>query len=130
MGNLAFNNMRRGIIDNAAEKQFRIFHNTAWNNNDQEFWVQEGVHILRNNLAHGSGVSIVDGADDQNNSWNLNTGDPQFASTDPSSNEFLWLSQGSPAIDAGTEVDADWPTQGSAPDLGAFERGAETDAWC
>ncbi|MBI4051646.1 MAG: hypothetical protein HY400_03995 [Elusimicrobia bacterium] len=70
--------------------------------------------------------------------WDTNSKqvDPQFLSTDPASPDFLKLTPGSPAIDAGTIVsgyhcpisgDID-PTQtgcklwyGSAPDIGAFE---------
>jgi len=62
-----------------------------------------------------------DGTDDYYNTWNLDIDDPGFRSLDLASPDFLALSAGSAAVNAGMDVGL--PYSGSAPDLGALQLG-------
>jgi len=125
---LAWNNESDGIADNLAHRGNRFYNCTAWNNgavdfrfNDQNLRSGE-QHVVRNCLIYedDGGQAVVRTADDTSNSWNLGITDPQFRSTDEADKEnFLHLSDGSPCIDAGTDVGLDY--YGTAPDLGGIE---------
>ncbi len=82
-------------------------------------------HEIANCIEYDSSsdTSFHSGVDDHDNSWNLDITDPEFASTDEDSDRFLRLADGSPAIDAGADVGLSY--EGDAPDLGAYEYGAE-----
>ena len=102
----------------------RLVNCTAYNNDSDGFSaIHGGDHEIVNCLDDGSGTSFHSGVVDSSNSWNLGIDDPGFASTDPSSDSFLRLAAGSPAIDAGTDVGLTY--SGPAPDLGAYEYDAE-----
>jgi len=83
-------------------------------------------HEIANCIEYDSSsdTSFHSGVDDHDNSWNLDISDPEFASTDEDSDRFLRLDEGSPAVDAGTDVGLSY--EGEAPDLGAYEYGADT----
>lgn len=97
--NIAVNNSRRGFDDNGGSG------NQLWNN-----------IAFGNPLNYREGLILVS---------SNRTVNPLFVSTDPTSPNFLRLSAGSPAIDAG--VDVGLPYSGSAPDLGAYEYGGPSD---
>jgi hypothetical protein len=112
------------------------------------------VHIMRNNIGFPDDNTYMNGVDTKNNSWDLNItpAAKDFLSvTDPSMTvtaasvettagalgprqpngslpnvSFLKLAAGSQMIDKG--VDVGLPFTGAAPDLGAFEYGAATQA--
>jgi len=79
-------------------------------------------HVVRNCISYlAAEPDIIHAAvDDQYNSWNLGISNPLFASIDPNNVDFLHLDLTSPCIDAG--IDVGLPYEGSAPDLGAFEK--------
>lgn len=102
----------------------RVVNCTSYENGGTGFAaIKGGDHEIVNCLEADADVSLFSGVDDHNNSWNLDIDDPDFASTDPDSSEFLRLAEGSPAIDAGTDVGLSYT--GEAPDLGAYEYGSE-----
>jgi hypothetical protein len=124
---VAFDNRVRGFDDNGASRPVTLYNCTAWRNPvDYRLGCQFDLteprcpdHRLRNNLSAGGGVQLSPFVDSAANSWDLGIDDPGFASTDRDDDEFLRLSAGSPAIDAGVDVGLSY--RGEAPDLGAFE---------
>ncbi|GGL55900.1 right-handed parallel beta-helix repeat-containing protein [Halocalculus aciditolerans] len=125
---VAYRNRRRGFDDNTATRALTVYNCTAWDNpTGFRFDCQSGrscpAHVLRNNLNQDGRISTASGVDDDVNSWTLDVDDPGFASTDPSSRDFLALTADSPAVDAGTDVGLAYV--GDAPDLGAYERRSE-----
>jgi hypothetical protein len=115
------------------------------------------AHIMRNNIGFPNDNQYIDGygVDTKNNTWDLNivpankdflsvtdasmttTGKslagivgsilgPRQADGSPPNVNFLKLAAGSQMIDKGTDVGL--PFTGSAPDLGAYEYGAVTQA--
>ncbi len=87
------------------------------------FHFEEIGHTIQNCISNDNSASFSGPINESNNTWNLDIDDPMFQSTDPNSDNFLRLAQGSPCIDAGADVGVEY--EGSAPDLGAFERGME-----
>lgn len=122
---VAFDNRYRGFDWNTTDNPVELFNCTAVDN-DPNYRFRDVGHTLRNNISIGGSVALSSAVDDEYNSWNVGISDPQFKSRDPGSSDFLRLSDGSPAIDAGTDVGL--PFSGSAPDLGAFESGGEPSA--
>lgn len=116
----AWNNEYAGVADNLADG-VSAWNCTAWNNSRNFEFNGSGCEIV-NCISHEGPEYIASSVDQRANTWNQDIGDPQFRSTDPSSDGFLKLAEGSPAIDAGTAVDLSY--QGQAPDLGAHEYGA------
>lgn len=127
---LAWKNTERGFNTNASSIPNEIVNCTAWNTGTGFRTVDNADNVFRNNIAadNSSDTSFGVESDDTSNTWNLGIEDPSFASTDPSTSEFLRLSADSPCIDAGEDVEMDY--NGEAPDLGAFEYQAtsSTDA--
>ena len=112
------------------------------------------VHIMRNNIGFPNDNTNMNGVDSKNNTWDLNitpaandflsVSDPSMTVTSQSVEttagalgprqangsmpnvNFLKLAAGSQMIDKGTNVQL--PFVGAAPDLGAYEYGAITQA--
>jgi hypothetical protein len=103
------------------------------------------VHIMRNNIGFPNDNTYMNGVDTKNNSWDLNITPaakdfvsvtvpsvgsgllgPRQANGNPPNADFLKLASGSAMIDKGTDVGL--PFTGAAPDLGANEYGATTQA--
>jgi len=119
---VSYRNAVQGFHYNEADLPVDVYNCTAWDN-PTNFWFADVAHVLRNNLSAEGSESLGSAVDDAANSWNLGIDQPSFASTDPSSPDFLRLSTDSPAIDAGTDVGLSFA--GEAPDLGAYETGAD-----
>lgn len=116
---VAYDNEYRGFDWNTTDNPLEVYNCTAVNNELNFRFTESGPYTLRNNVSVGGSLAIDGGVDDAYNSWNLGIDDPGFRSTDPDSDDFLRLADGSPAIGAGTDVGL--PYSGSAPDLGAFQ---------
>ncbi|MBN1973367.1 MAG: right-handed parallel beta-helix repeat-containing protein [Sedimentisphaerales bacterium] len=139
--NLSFDNRAQGFYANYHPGPLHFFNNTAYGNPrnfDMQTVVDPVVHILRNNIAYGSGAALANITksvpDDKFNSWNIETRvtDADFISLMPEGMDshrqadgslprlnFMRLSKTSRLIDAG--VDVGLPYHGKAPDIGAFE---------
>jgi len=116
-GNVAYDNRKNGFDSNSGSGN-QIYNNTAYHNGAYNFVNYTVPNTLTNNLS-ASGTVAMNVAVHSYNSWNLGISNPVFSSTDPASAGFLRLGNGSPAIDAGTNVGLSY--SGSAPDLGAYE---------
>lgn len=115
--NVTYNNSKRGFTVNDGDS-ITMYNNTAYNTGSG-FSVYTTGNIIKNNLCYGSTIYITDTLNESNNSWNLGITDPEFATIDSTSPEFLRLASGSPCIDVG--VDVGLPFISSASDLGAYE---------
>ena len=144
--NLAFGNRVIGFYANHHPGGIDFFNNTAFDNpnNFDMLTPADGTkstHKLRNNVAVPPGKAIVDfnGGTDDFNSWTLpvTVANSDFTGMDKAQAllprqadgslpdvAFMHLADGSDLIDRGEDVGL--PFTGSAPDLGAFERGATT----
>ena len=103
-----------------------LLHNTSWRagRNGFLFSTRGEPNVAWNNISYkDSGLEYSEDDEHSNNTWNLGIEDPGFISLDPDSPDFLRLEEGSPAVNAGAEVDL--PYAGEAPDLGALERAQE-----
>jgi hypothetical protein len=114
----------------------------AGNRTDGVILTGDKVHRMRNNIGFPNKNSNMQGVDTAFNTWDLgiaetaaafeNTSDagctgPRGADGSmPSACTFMRLRAGSPLIDKGTNVDL--PYLGAAPDLGAYEFGANGGA--
>lgn len=128
--NVAFDNRAHNFSDNGAGG-LQIYNNTSLEAGQFGFVVRGrgGIErsLVANNISFRDTLGVLldvqtEGGlrpDSRNNSWDLGIVDPRFASTDPTSPEFLRLRSDSPVIDAG--IDLGQPYMGPAPDLGAFE---------
>ncbi|MEF8884318.1 MAG: right-handed parallel beta-helix repeat-containing protein [Haloarculaceae archaeon] len=124
---VAFDNRERGFDDNGATSPVTLHNCTAWRNPIAfrlgcDFDGPDTVcpaHHLRNNLSVEGALNLSPFVDSAANSWELGIADPEFASTDRDRPDFLHLSAGSPAIDAGVDVGLSY--RGEAPDLGAYK---------
>jgi hypothetical protein len=120
----AYTNLGRGFDFNAASLPNSLYNTTSYNNATNNYRMQRSGDIIRNSISAGTGtVSLSSSVDDTNNSWNLKISNPVFASTSTSASNFLFLASTSPVIDKGRQIGLAYT--GQAPDLGAFERGAE-----
>ena len=136
---VAFQNRRRGFDENANGGALTVYNNTAFDNGHRGFSFYRGEDSeLRNNVSfRDTSPPLLDAADSQSNSWDDGTGvtvaDDDFQSLDVSQFagprqpdgslpdvRVLHLAPGSDLVDAGVDVGLDY--NGSAPDLGAFER--------
>ena len=146
--NLSVSNRVQGFYANYHPNTLEFYNNTAFSNPknfDLQTVVNPVVHLLRNNLAYGSGAVLASVTrskpDDQFNSWNLPdpVTDTDFLSVSPAGMDaprqpdgslprltFLHPAPGSKLIDAGTNVGL--PFKGKAPDIGAFEFDAQPAA--
>ena len=144
--NLAFGNRAIGFYANYHPGGLDFFNNTAFDNPANfdmrpPTGVTNTTHTLRNNVAAGTGRTIVSlmGGTDTNNSWTLPVmvGNDDFVNVDKTKAAadrkadgslpdigLLQLKAGSDLIDKGTDVGL--PFTGSAPDLGAYEFGQAT----
>jgi hypothetical protein len=141
--NVSWANRRQGFYANHHEGGIDWINNTSCNNGTANFdmLADEGpaAHFLRNNVAFGAGGTLANETaseiDDAFNSWNTSvsvTADDFVSVSDADAIaprqvdgslpaiDFLRLAENSDLIDAGTDVGL--PYNGSAPDLGAFER--------
>lgn len=135
---VAASNARRGFNENNNGAAMTLYHNSSFDNGNKGFRIHEGDDSeMRNNLSFRDPSHTLSAADSASNSWDDSTGvtvdADDFESLDVSQLarprkpdgslpeiDFLHLAEGSDLIDAGTDVGL--PYNGSAPDLGAFER--------
>ncbi len=133
---VAYDHPHHGIDVNGNLTGVLVCNCSCAMNGGQEFYFDEhsDAHVLRNNVSYPGSVVVYAEIDDKCNSWNgFTVDDRDFASLDPNGIDgprrtdgglpglsFLRLASTSSLIDAG--VDVDLPFQGTAPDLGAFER--------
>jgi len=138
---VAWNNPLRGFNFNNNRQGVILRNCTGWDNfrnyvlKDFDRPGGEG-NVLYNNLSYRGEDSLLVGADSKPNSWDSELGltltDSDFRSLDDSvmsaprnpdgsipQNDFLKLTPGSAAIDAGVDINMSYV--GKAPDLGAFE---------
>ncbi|MFD2706657.1 right-handed parallel beta-helix repeat-containing protein [Salibacterium lacus] len=139
---LIWENPGNGVNHNKHAEAVNVYHVTAYANatldsgkNNFQFSDSEAEHVLRNNVSHDGPVSSMDDVDDEYNSWNLSVdvSDSDFISLNDNEadgprsadgslpeTDFLKLDSGSDLIDAGTDIGLSY--EGSAPDLGAYEK--------
>jgi hypothetical protein len=126
--NIAFNNARDGFDTNLGGGNL-VENNTAYGNQRHNFENARAIeaNIFRNNLSANGSVGMFSEPIEENNSWNLELGDPRFVSSDHHDNGFLSLQIDSPVIDQGLIGNLSF--KGTAPDLGALEFGQELVAY-
>jgi len=139
---VAFGNRSQGFYANHHNGRINFYNNTAFRNSaNYNMLADSGYpssHDIRNNIAMSPGTAITNfstGGTATNNTWNLSVtvSAADFTSTDENlasaprladgslpDNGFMRLVAGSDLIDKGVNVSL--PFNGSAPDLGAFER--------
>lgn len=135
---VAFDNDARGIGGPCTDVPLRIHNCTSVNNRIVNIHAASNTeHEVLNCLSSGANkwdLILSPDATVRNCNWdeslngkfdatNGNGFEVDFRSTDPDSNQFLRLPDGSPAIDAGTDTDVEFT--GPAPDMGAYEFDAE-----
>jgi hypothetical protein len=133
---VAFDNETRGIGNPGIDVGVDVINCTAYNNGSQNLYLSSGgAHRIVNTLGKGGGgwdlkigseAEVVTCNWDSSESGNFNADPVEFRSVDVSSPDFLRLPDGSPYIDAGTDVGL--PYNGAAPDLGAFETGTDSSS--
>ncbi|MFC7229688.1 right-handed parallel beta-helix repeat-containing protein [Salinirubellus salinus] len=133
---VAFENETRGIGNPGIDIGVEVINCTAYNNGSQNLYLSSGgVHRIVNTLGKGGGgwdlkigseAEVVTCNWNSSESGNFNADPVDFRSVDVSSPDFLRLPDGSPYIDAGTDVSI--PYNGSAPDLGAFETSTDSSS--
>jgi parallel beta-helix repeat protein len=116
--NVAYDNRTNGFDPNEGGGN-QIYNNTAYHNGGENFINYSQRNTFKNNISSSGSTGMDSLAAQSFNSWNLGITNPNFASTDSASANFLRLASGSPAIDAGTNVGLSY--SGAAPDLGAYE---------
>jgi ankyrin repeat protein len=137
---VAWDHPMRGFDLNGNSTGVTLYNCTAFRNNiNFAFMFSKGnieKNILRSNLSYKGLIKVRPEVDDRFNSWNTPPGteisEQDFLGLDDSTftssrnpdgslpeNDFLRLTTGSDAIDAGTDVGLAFV--GRAPDLGAFE---------
>ena len=127
---VAYDNVR-GFVSNSSKHSNEYYNCTAYGCEEDNFNLDGNAretsgdeHEIRNCISHNGNVFSTDGSTDSNyNTWDRDIDDPKFLSTDSTDDEFLHLNADSPCIDAGTDVGLNY--EGEAPDIGAFEHGAE-----
>lgn len=138
---VAWGNRAQGFYANHHPGALHFFNNTAYNNPknyDMLDDVRAGTHLLRNNIAFGTGGNLSNSTNDdsEDNSWDggVSVSEADFVSVSDTGADgprqadgslpsiaFMHLADGSDLIDAG--IDVGLPYNDSAPDLGAFESG-------
>ena len=130
--NIAFGNFIN--YDTNGSTGVLLYNNTAWASRSANYVLTQHrteacANTAYNNISYqpGSYNAILKSncTTHENNTWNLDIDNPQFASLDPTSQSFLSLSTNSPAIDAG--IDMGFKYSGNAPDLGALQAGSRLD---
>jgi parallel beta-helix repeat protein len=118
-----------------SNMNMRIYHNTAYNNDQRGLWKNTGdaqsMKILNNiSWANGSSDTFEKGTLIESNNLLNNGSDPKFISTNPRDMNYLQLAPNSPAIDAGKDLSSDQVNsdflgvprrQGDGYDIGAYE---------
>ena len=123
--NIAYKNLVDNFYTNGSGG-VTLLHNTSWRAGRNGFFFNTGgkPNVAWNNISYkDADLEYSEDDEHSNNTWNLGIEDPEFISLDPDSPDFLRLKEGSPAVNAGAEVDL--PYAGAAPDLGALERAQE-----
>jgi len=138
---ISFNNRVRGYDQNDNMGTLTVDNNTAWNNPSYNFSLNHPSsstpHIVRNNLAIGTGTNAIrTGSVQLSNSWQIVIS-PAFGTDDLLSTDTKWAEAprrddgglpevpllrptvGGRLVDQGADIGASF--YGSAPDLGAFE---------
>lgn len=124
---ISFGNKVEGFNYNSGSN-VTLEHNTSYGNGMYGYIIANGR--LRNNLGFADAKRIWEddgGNQQQTNSWNVGVNDPRFLSTDPTSPNFLALSDTSSAIGKGSDIGL--PFDGSAPDLGAIPHGQTIESF-
>jgi parallel beta-helix repeat protein len=130
--NISYNNWTSGFDENGGVGN-KYYNNTSFNTATGFRNVSDGIAV--NNISY-SNSSNYTGVSQNNNSWDLGITNPEFLSTDPETTEFLHLSEGSPAIDAGADLSAEGiltdkrgtsRPQAAGYDLGAYEWSSSID---
>ena len=138
---VAFGNRSQGFYANHHPGRINFHNNTAFRNSvNYNMLADSGFpssHDIRNNIAMspGTAISNLTGGTATANSWNLSVtvSSADFTSVDEAlalaprqadgslpDNSFMRLVSGSDLVDKGVNVGL--PFNGSAPDLGAYER--------
>lgn len=86
---IAFDNLKKGFIDNGNPGTLNFERNTAWNNGDVGYNMKSSSSQMNNNIAASnavSQVSLISSVKQSGNSWNDKTtwNDKSFKSTDSS----------------------------------------------
>ena len=137
--NVVWGNQTAGIKkeNGVSNANIRIYNNTIYDNIAHGFWFKDtGTIDIKNNIVYGNGsdawsnwIPQYFGPDDSVSSNNI-TSNPSFSSTEMNSDNYLELSNNSPAKDAGTsalemniesDISGNLRLQGSNIDLGAYE---------
>jgi hypothetical protein len=141
---LAFQNLKEGFDQNHNKGSMTLYNCTSYNNGSNNFEISEALSsgytaTVTNCISFTGSVSLAY-ATQTTNSWQspFVVTNADFASIDPSAAygarnadgslpniAFMHLAPGSDLIDGGTDVGL--PYNGSAPDLGAFERYPDGD---
>ena len=121
--NVAFGNRSNNFTYNGGGGLL-VYNNTSFDAGAKGFVIEGRSGYadskVYNNISFGESSSVRSVTQDRN-SWNLGISNPAFASTEPGSSQFLRLTSGSKAIDAGRDMGQQYV--GKAPDLGAYEYG-------
>ncbi|ELZ84781.1 cell wall/surface repeat protein [Haloferax elongans ATCC BAA-1513] len=119
---VAYKNDERGFNTNGARVPNEFYNCTSWDNGSYGYHFSGSAdNVVRNCASFDNDKSDVESlwnADSAYNSWDLGISNPEFETTDPSSDNFLRPKDSSPLVDAGTDVGLDYA--GDAPDLGAI----------
>ena len=128
--NVSFSNRAYNFTDNGGGG-LTLYNNTSFDAGIKGYVARgrygQARSELYNNISYDEGSPLLDSESGstkplhERNSWNLSIGDPEFASTNPDSSQFLHLASGSDAIDKGKYLGQEY--YGAAPDLGAYEYG-------
>lgn len=140
---VAFGNPLKGFDQNHNLGALTLIHCTGYLNGTYDFAFGEapasGKHGVRNCVSYKGQTSFASGTTQERNSWNLGLAltNSDFESLDTSlarvarnpdgtlpATKLLRPAAGSKLLDKGAVLA--WAYLGSAPDLGAFERGAAT----
>ena len=140
---VAFGNPKKGFDQNNNLGAITLLNCTGYLNGTYDFAFgtapTSGKHVVRNCVSYKSQTSFASGTTQEKNSWNLglSLANSDFESLDTSLarvarnpdgtlpvTKLLFPSAGSKLLDKGAALA--WSYVGSAPDLGAFERGAAT----
>lgn len=126
-----------GILNNSVVANNISYNNSRYGISEYEYFGQRTIgsnNQFLNNLVYGNssgGFSLLEGNIDQNTV----TADPQFVNFQPDGTGDYHLSPTSPAIDAGTSLDAPSTDfdgssrpQGAGYDIGAYEFGLSFEA--
>jgi hypothetical protein len=125
--NVAYRNYTRNFDGNGGAGN-RLYNNMAHTTNCYNYANFSAPTVAINNIAvestAGCTLSTNGMTTNHHNSWNLGMTNLQFMSIDPANVNFMRLSAGSPAINAGATVGENTHPCAGVCDLGAFEYGS------